>query len=74
MHARVLGIAVRRSMEATDWLNHKEPRAPRLVCDFILERAAGGQAVGCLWFRVRVHASVGGGGRWHGCSSMCARP
>lgn len=40
-YERVLSIAVRRSMEATDWLNHKEPRAPRLVCDFILEKAAG---------------------------------
>ncbi len=41
-YGRLLTIAVRRSMEATDWLNHREPRAPRLLCDYILEKVAGG--------------------------------
>lgn len=49
-YGRLLTIAVRRSMEATDWLNHKEPRAPRAVCDYILEKVAGGRSwvVGCI--------------------------
>ena len=44
---RTLTIAVRRSMEATDWLNHREPRAPRLVCDFILDKMTGDED-GCM--------------------------
>ncbi|GAB4820337.1 hypothetical protein N2152v2_007383 [Parachlorella kessleri] len=48
-YGRTLTIAVRRSMEATDWLNHREPRAPRLVCDFIIEKMTEADAeVGCM--------------------------
>lgn len=31
-------MVVRRSMDAVDWANAKEPRGPRPVCDLLLER------------------------------------
>lgn len=29
-------------LQVTDWMHHKEPRAPRIVCDLILDKVAGG--------------------------------
>jgi len=38
LHGRVLSVAVRRSVGSTNWLHAAEPRAPRPVCDLLLER------------------------------------
>ncbi|GAX77837.1 hypothetical protein CEUSTIGMA_g5279.t1 [Chlamydomonas eustigma] len=38
MHGRQLSVMVRRSVASTNWLNHREPRGPRPVCDLQLER------------------------------------
>lgn len=37
-HRRRLAMLVRRSMDAVDWANAREPRGPRPVCDLLLER------------------------------------
>lgn len=44
LHGRQLSLMVRRSVAATNWLQHKEPRAPRPVCDLMLERLARAEA------------------------------
>ncbi|KAJ9510063.1 hypothetical protein QJQ45_011702 [Haematococcus lacustris] len=38
LHGRQLSLMVRRSVAATNWLQHKEPRGPRPVCDLLAER------------------------------------
>ena len=38
MHGRQLTLMIRRSVAAANWLNHKEPRGPRPVCDLMLTR------------------------------------
>lgn len=38
LHGRQLSLIVRRSVAASNWLHHKEPRGQRTVCDVILER------------------------------------
>lgn len=38
LHGRQLSLMVRRSVAATNWLHHKEPRAPRPICDLIIEK------------------------------------
>jgi hypothetical protein len=38
LHGRALSVAVRRSVGSTNWLHAAEPRAPRPVCDLLLER------------------------------------
>ncbi|GMH43701.1 hypothetical protein BSKO_11623 [Bryopsis sp. KO-2023] len=38
MHGRQLTLMIRRSVAAASWLNHKEPRGPRPVCDLMLAR------------------------------------
>lgn len=37
-HRRRLTLVLRRSMDAIDWTNAREPRGPRPVCDLVLER------------------------------------
>lgn len=44
LHGRQLSLTVRRSVAATNWLAHKEPRAPRPVCELLMERLAKAQA------------------------------
>eukprot|EP00887_Chlorella_sp_A99_P007202 scaffold2.g7202.t1 len=37
---QMLALAARQSTAATDWVNHREPRAPRPFCDLLLEKLA----------------------------------
>lgn len=47
---RKLGLALRRSAEATNWLQHKEPRGPRPVALLLLDLLSSAQAqVPTLW-------------------------
>ena len=41
-HGVALVAAVESSTQAMDWVNHKEPRAARPVCNAILDKVAGG--------------------------------
>ncbi len=41
---RKLSLALRRSAEATNWLQHREPRGPRPVTHLLLELLAAAQA------------------------------
>ncbi|KAA6417142.1 MAG: hypothetical protein FRX49_12897 [Trebouxia sp. A1-2] len=43
-HGRQLTIAVRRSVDSTNWLQHKEPRGPRPICDLLIEKLATAEA------------------------------
>eukprot|EP00891_Asterochloris_glomerata_P001742 jgi/Astpho2/1742/Aster-04163 len=43
-HGRRLTLAVRRSIDATNWLHQKEPRGPRPICDLLLERISDAEA------------------------------
>mmetsp|Transcript_18627 Transcript_18627/g.47206 ORF Transcript_18627/g.47206 Transcript_18627/m.47206 type:complete len:953 (-) Transcript_18627:187-3045(-) len=43
-HGRQLSLMVRRSVAATSWLHHKEPRGPRPVCDLLAERLGRAEA------------------------------
>ncbi|KAK9817324.1 hypothetical protein WJX74_004288 [Apatococcus lobatus] len=43
-HGRRLSLAARRSVDSPDWLQHKEPRGPRPVCQLILERLSEAEA------------------------------
>ncbi len=43
-HGRKLSLAARRSVDSPDWLQHKEPRGPRPVCQLLLERLAEAEA------------------------------
>lgn len=40
-HGQMLALAARQSTAATDWANHREPRAPRPICDLLLEKLSG---------------------------------
>jgi hypothetical protein len=44
LHGRQLSLMVRRSVAATNWLQHKEPRAARPICDLMLERLSKAEA------------------------------
>ncbi|CAD7703990.1 unnamed protein product, partial [Ostreobium quekettii] len=44
LHGRQLTIMIRRSVAAAGWLNHKEPRGPRPVCDLMLTRLGVAEA------------------------------
>mmetsp|Transcript_2658 Transcript_2658/g.5884 ORF Transcript_2658/g.5884 Transcript_2658/m.5884 type:complete len:253 (-) Transcript_2658:160-918(-) len=44
LHGRQLSLMVRRSLAATNWLNHKEPRGPRPMCDLMAERLSRAEA------------------------------
>ncbi|KAL4420694.1 hypothetical protein ABPG75_010350 [Micractinium tetrahymenae] len=39
-HGETLTLAVATTTQMTDWMHHREPRAPREVCDLILEKVA----------------------------------
>lgn len=41
-HGEALTLAVASTTQTTDWMHHREPRAPREVCDLLLEKVAGG--------------------------------
>ncbi|DBB17629.1 TPA: hypothetical protein ACH3X3_002673 [Trebouxia sp. C0006] len=43
-HGRQLTIAVRRTVDSTNWLQHKEPRGPRPICDLLIEKLATAEA------------------------------
>lgn len=43
-HGRQLTIAVRRSVDSTNWLQHKEPRGPHPICDLLIEKLATAEA------------------------------
>lgn len=43
-HGRRLAFAVRRSIDGTNWATYREPRAPRPVCDLLLERLTDAEA------------------------------
>lgn len=38
LHGRALSLMVHRSVAATNWLQHMEPRAPRPICDLLVQR------------------------------------
>jgi hypothetical protein len=38
LHGRSLSVLVQRSVGSTNWLHAQPPRAPRPVCDLLLER------------------------------------
>lgn len=38
LHGRSLSVLVQRSVASTSWLQAQPPRAPRPVCDLLLER------------------------------------
>ena len=40
-HGCMLALAAATSTQAEDWMHAREPRAPREVCDLILEKVAG---------------------------------
>lgn len=40
IYGRQLSLIIQRSLSAADWLNHKEPRGPRPVCQLILAKLA----------------------------------
>jgi hypothetical protein len=44
LHGRRLSLLVQRSVCSTNWLQAQPPRAPRPVCDVILERVAQAEA------------------------------
>ncbi len=41
LYGRKLTTAARVSVEGVDWLHHKEPRAPRPVCDVVISCVTG---------------------------------
>ncbi|KAL3158433.1 hypothetical protein ABBQ38_010667 [Trebouxia sp. C0009 RCD-2024] len=43
-HGRRMTVAVRRSVDSTNWLQHKEPRGPRPVCDLLLEKLTSAES------------------------------
>jgi hypothetical protein len=47
-HGCMLALAAATSTQAEDWMHAREPRAPREVCDLILEKVAGEWA-GLAW-------------------------
>ena len=38
LYCRSLTVMIRQSIAAANWLNHKEPRGPRPICDLIITR------------------------------------
>ena len=62
LHGRQLSLMVRRSVAATSWLQHKEPRGPRPVCDLVMERLGRAAA--------EVAQLVEDGGRLRGAASL----
>eukprot|EP00878_Enallax_costatus_P044789 GHUV01053536.1.p1 GENE.GHUV01053536.1~~GHUV01053536.1.p1 ORF type:complete len:492 (+),score=170.86 GHUV01053536.1:2-1477(+) len=44
LHGRSLSTLVERSVHSTNWLNAQPPRAPRPVCDLLLERLVKAEA------------------------------
>lgn len=44
LHGRQLSLMVRRSVAATNWLVHNEARAPRPLCDLMIDRLGKAEA------------------------------
>ncbi|KAK9813244.1 hypothetical protein WJX72_011382 [[Myrmecia] bisecta] len=68
-HGRRLSLAVRRSVDATNWLQHKEPRGPRPICDLLIERLANAEAEVVQLVDDGGHRPKGGSGRVEGAST-----